>query len=228
MRQIKHPQLEVISEIESLDLQFAREAFELVSLYGEIEEFALTPKDRVNCLVTGRQDIDGPNNTQIAMRLRALPSVEWPNTGPLREVEPPEHRAPNEIPGILAILFEYCELPKDWPTQYPLGEKLPWKDYVASLINVEDIDVPLLIDATSGDELTEQDSFTALAALRELREALRLDCYETDADEVGLGFAKVPKSTTFEPGEFIKGYGCDECGSSYTHCAHKLNVGSSN
>ena len=223
MSKIRHPKLDVVSEIESLDLVFAREAYETLNCYGKVDMFGLDDNTVFNCITTDRIDIDAPNDGLHAFRLRAMPAIELPSEGPLI------HTVNEDENGLMAILLEGYDLPPDWAQKYPDSEGIPWEGYVVVIIDLEDKDVPLLLSAQNGEELTDADAFKALQVLRHVRDTLRVLYYDEDDDNVGQGFSITKnEAQEFEPGRFIHGYACDECQLDYTHCNHKINLGSLN
>ena len=221
--------MDVVSEIESLDLVFAREAQEALYCYGKMEEFSVYNKTAAYCLATPRIDIDTPSGGLYALRLRAMPTFKHDVVFDGESVMESEQESEPEQ-ELMVLLLEGYDLPSDWADKYPDSEGLPWEAYVVAVINVEDKDVPLLLDARTGDELSEEDAFEAVQVLRNFKEAIRLAWYEEeDDDEIGQGFTIVANGEEeFEPGRYISGYACDECQLDYTHCSHKINLGSLN
>jgi hypothetical protein len=226
-----HPAIDMDVELQTnLKQKFVEDAFALLMKH-KISMLKRDPRDDSisgTYSATERLDIEQGDGTSVGVRLRLVEDFDMGEslacTTALDELE-----IEDDVEMLSVISFEYCKY--ESPDDIPEESKVKWKPYVLIMIAVTDAESMIVLNGESGKMLDDQDLMQAHIVLSALRDQLntellldaRLD-HDMKQPEVLDEFG----NRRFQPGEFIKGNECPQCGSHFAYCAHESNSSSLN
>lgn len=132
----------------------------------------------------------------------------------------------------MGLLLEYARHTAEDPEPYgTLPEsQIPWEPYLFIGIAQENEDMSTsVLNAKNGQALSLDEQLACLRTLRALRsnlsaEEMLNDIYRDTRDESYIADPQYESSIdgllSFEPSDYIDGYGCPVCGKDFTYCEH--------
>lgn len=230
MRDMYHPPVGHHEFEESIEKLLAEEAYDTANNYGYFTSCYSSEADQiVTDIVTNRLDIV-TSNEFVSVRLRVLQEVTVQQHGQTEQAN--ISLQANTSSPTVGLLLEYARHTAEDPEPYgTLPEsQIPWEPYLFIGIAQENEDMSTsVLNAKNGQALSLDEQLACLRTLRALRsnlsaEEMLNDIYRDTRDESYIADPQYESSIdgllSFEPSDYIDGYGCPVCGKVFTYCEH--------